>query len=129
MDTETKHVGTESARDVSLFAAPLNGASGKKRKPAVTPPSAAAPAKEEETPNGGKGRVRAKAPVIPLSMDGVWRTGHVLAATGWSHGTLANRIRDGLWPKPTKEDGRPRGLNGWTTSVCREALRKLGYDV
>ena len=95
------------------------------RQSAATPPSPVGPANGDEKPNGGKGRVRAKAPIIPLSMDGIWRTGHVLAATGWSHGTLANRIRDGKWPKPIK-DGQ---LNGWHTSVVREALRALGHKV
>jgi predicted DNA-binding transcriptional regulator AlpA len=92
-----------------------------------TPEEKQTPA-EENSPSGGKGRVRARLPMIPLSMDGVWRTGHVLAATGWSHGTLYNRIRDKKWPKPVKEGG-PDGLNGWTTSVVRKALKKLGYEV
>ena len=73
--------------------------------------------------HAGKGHVRPRLPLIPLSVDGIWRTGHVLAATGWSHSTLANRVRDGKWPRPIK-DGQ---LNGWHTSVVREALRALGH--
>lgn len=83
-------------------------------------------AKKKHTANQPRrrGRVRARLPMIPLSVDGIWRTGHVLAATGWSHGTLYNRIKEGKWPAPIKDGA----LNGWSTSVCREALRALGHE-
>jgi predicted DNA-binding transcriptional regulator AlpA len=76
-------------------------------------------------PHSGNGHVRARLPLIPLSEEGIWRTAHVMAYTAWSHSTLKNRIKEGKWPTPVK-DGK---LNGWPTSVCREALRKLGYPV
>lgn len=76
-------------------------------------------------PHSGNGHVRARAPMIPLSEDGILRTGHIMALTHWSHSTLYNRIRDKKWPKPVK-DGH---LNGWTTRVVRKALKKLGFEI
>jgi len=108
MDTETKYVGTEFARDVSLFAAPLkgalaSGASGKKLK---------------KKKKKKKSHTRAKVPLIPLDMPGRYYMGHVLSVSGWSHMKLYRRIKAGKFPKPQKDGD----LNYWPTSVVREAL-------
>ncbi|HEX5092548.1 MAG TPA: hypothetical protein VFV84_07655, partial [Burkholderiales bacterium] len=71
----------------------------------------------------GNGHVRPAPPTVPIWEDGIWRTCNVLWATQWSHTTLYERIRKGLWPRPTKEGS----INGWHTAVCRQAFRRLGY--
>jgi len=64
------------------------------------------------------GHTKVRAPTIPLTTPGRYRTGHILAVTGWSHSTLYARIKDGKFPAPQKDGA----LNFWPTSVVRDAL-------
>ncbi len=65
-----------------------------------------------------RGHVQPEAPLISLREPGRLRTKHVLAVAGWSHSTLYNRMKMGLFPAPYK-DGRS---NFWTTEQIRDAL-------
>ena len=64
------------------------------------------------------GHVQPEAPIISLRQPGRLRTKHVLAVAGWSHSTLYNRMKMGLFPAPYK-DGRS---NFWTTEQVCDAL-------
>lgn len=65
-----------------------------------------------------RGHTRVKPPLIPLDMPGRYTTGNVLAITGWSHSTLYQRIKAGLFPRPQKDGS----LNFWTTVELRKTL-------
>lgn len=104
------NAGFHKTGDVSLFVAPISGASssgasGKKLK-------------KEKKKKKKPSHTRARVPLIPLNMPGRYYMGHVLSVSGWSHMKLYRRIKAGKFPKPQKDGD----LNYWPTSVVREAL-------
>lgn len=65
-----------------------------------------------------RSHTKAATPHIPLDMPGRYTTGNVMAVTGWSHSTLYNRIKSGVFPPPRKSGS----LNYWDTATVRMAL-------
>jgi predicted DNA-binding transcriptional regulator AlpA len=67
---------------------------------------------------GARRNTGAKAPAIPLTMPGRYRTEDVLAVAAFSRATLYTRIASGKFP-PGKRDG---GRRYWSTDEVRNAL-------
>ena len=57
-----------------------------------------------------------------MPIDEIHREPAVRKATGWSHATLWQRVRDGLFPKPVKLGER---AVGWFSSDLVEHQEKL----
>ena len=55
-------------------------------------------------------------------VDEIHREPAVLKYTGWSHATLWQRVKDGVFPKPVKLG--PRAV-GWFTSDIAEHQKQL----
>ena len=69
------------------------------------------------------GHVRPKQPLIDLHQPGWLRTGNVLALCNFSHSTLYDRMKRGLFPVPDGVDG---GRNYWKTSTILKLLEGDG---